>query len=91
MQMARVHGGGGSMPSLQAIDSSAEYPASTIDLQVRPVPTVMPPFWGGNIKKGGRGVRYPCTIYRSILLGGSKRMEISYCTVCASVIHVHVY
>eukprot|EP00731_Ephydatia_muelleri_P016391 Em0009g815a len=33
MQMARVHGGGGSMPSLQAIDSSAEYPASTIDLQ----------------------------------------------------------
>lgn len=33
MQMARVHGGGGSMPSLQAIDSNAEYPASTIDLQ----------------------------------------------------------
>ena len=53
MQMARVHGGGGSMPSLQAIDSSAEYPASTIDLQVRPVPTVMPPFWGGNKRGGG--------------------------------------
>ena len=63
MQMARVHGGGGSMPSLQAIDSSAEYTTSTIDLQVC---LVVPPFCAKEKRANNLSSGYSLVVSNSV-------------------------